>query len=135
LKCPETGREATSYPIRHLKNRHFIDLNADRQALPLQPTFFGTIAGAVAGAAASVATTAVTQTAGKLISTMNMDRFRYLLPSSALNRLVSTFGLYLPNALDLEVNEVEVKVLTSLASVTVSTVQDCSEQSTALEFV
>ena len=25
LKCPETGRGATSYPIRHLKNRHFID--------------------------------------------------------------------------------------------------------------
>src|SRR6266480_5725769 len=24
LKCPETGRGATSYPIRHLKNRHFI---------------------------------------------------------------------------------------------------------------
>src|SRR5271170_2820351 len=76
LKCSETGRGATSYPIRHLKNRHSINLNADHQALPLQPTsFFGTVAGAVAGAAAS----AVTQTAGKLISTMNMDRFRYLL--------------------------------------------------------
>jgi len=72
LKCPETGKGATSYPIRHLKNRHFIDLNADHQALPLQPTsFFGTVAGAAASA--------VTQTAGKLISTMNMDRFRYLL--------------------------------------------------------
>ena len=34
LKCPETGRGATSYPIRHLKNRHFIDLNADLQTLP-----------------------------------------------------------------------------------------------------
>src|SRR3954454_1084391 len=75
LKCPETGRGATGYPIRHLKSRHFIDLNADHQALPLQPTSFGT----VAGAAASAATAAVTQTAGKLISTMNMDRFRYLL--------------------------------------------------------
>jgi hypothetical protein len=76
LKCPKTGRGATSYPIRHLKNRHFIDLTADHQALPLQPTsFFGTVAGAAASAAAS----AVTQTAGKLISTMNMDRFRYLL--------------------------------------------------------
>ena len=89
LKCPETGRGATSYPIRHPKNRHFIDLNADHQALLLQLTsLFGTVAGAVAGAAASAATTAV---------------------------------LYLPNAemtLDLEVNEVEVKVLTSLASVT-----------------
>jgi hypothetical protein len=52
LKCPQTGRGATSYPIRHLKNRHFIDLNADHQALPLQPTsFFGTVAGAVAGTA------------------------------------------------------------------------------------
>jgi len=59
LKCPETGRGATSYPIRHLKNRHFIDLNADHQALPLQLTSFGTVAGAVAGAAASAATTAV----------------------------------------------------------------------------
>ena len=49
LKCPETGRGATSYPIRHLKNRHFIDLNADHQALPLQLTsFFGTVAGAAA---------------------------------------------------------------------------------------
>ena len=75
LKCPETG---TSYPIRHLKNRHFINLNADHQALPSQSTsFFGTVAGAVA-------------------------------------------GLYLSNAemiLDLEANEVEAKVLTSLASV------------------
>src|SRR5271170_5739610 len=38
------------------------------------------------------------------------------------------FWLYLPNAeitLDLEVNEVEVKVLTSLASVTWSTAQGC----------
>ena len=59
LKCPETGRGATSYPIRHLKNRHFIDLNADHQALPLQLTSFGTVAGAVAGAVASAATTAV----------------------------------------------------------------------------
>jgi hypothetical protein len=68
LKCPETGRGATSYPIRHLKNRHQIDLNADHQALPLQPTsFFGTVA---------------------------------------------------EMTLDLEANEVEVKVLTSLASVT-----------------
>jgi DNA-directed RNA polymerase subunit RPC12/RpoP len=51
LKCPETGKEAPSYPIRHLKNRHFIDLNADHQALPLQPTsFFGTVAGAAASA-------------------------------------------------------------------------------------
>jgi hAT family C-terminal dimerisation region len=57
LKCPETGRGATSYPIRHLKNRHFIDLNADHQALTLQPTsIFGTVAGAVAGTAASAAT-------------------------------------------------------------------------------
>src|SRR5437868_2846375 len=57
LKCPETGRGATSYPIRHLKNRHFIDLNADHQALPLQPTsIFGTVAGTVAGTAASAAT-------------------------------------------------------------------------------
>src|SRR5271155_2199771 len=46
LKCPETGRGSTSYPIRHLKNRHFIDLNADHQALPLQLTsFFGIVAG------------------------------------------------------------------------------------------
>ena len=59
LKCPETGRGATSYPIRHLKNRPFIDLNADHQALPLQLTSFGTAAVAVAGAAASAATTAV----------------------------------------------------------------------------
>jgi hypothetical protein len=35
LECPETGRGATSYAIRHLKNRHFINLNADHQALPL----------------------------------------------------------------------------------------------------
>jgi hypothetical protein len=75
LKSPETGSGATSYPIRHLKSRHFIDLNADHQALPLQPTSFF---GIVAGAAASAATAAVTQTAGKLISTMNMDRFRCL---------------------------------------------------------
>ena len=59
LKCPETGRGPTSYPICHLKNRHFIDLNADHQALLLQLTSFGTVAGAVAGAAASAATTAV----------------------------------------------------------------------------
>ena len=60
LKCPETGRGATSYPIRHHQNRHFIDLNVDHQALPLQLiSFFGTVAGAVAGAAASAATTAV----------------------------------------------------------------------------
>jgi hypothetical protein len=60
LKCPETGRGATSYPIRHLKNRHFIDLNADHQALPCQLAFFfGTGAGAVAGAATSAATTAL----------------------------------------------------------------------------
>ena len=51
LKCPETGRGATSYPIRHLKNSHFIDLSADHQALPLQLTSFGTVAGAVAGTA------------------------------------------------------------------------------------
>src|SRR5436305_12185808 len=76
LKCPETGRGATSYPMRYLKNRHRIDLNADHQALPSQSTsFFGT----VVGAAASAATVAVTQTAGKLILIMNMDRFRYLL--------------------------------------------------------
>ena len=80
MKYPETSRGATSYPIRHLKNRHRINLNADHQALPLQPTsFFGTVAGAaasaVAGAAASAATGAVTQTVGKLISTMNIDRF------------------------------------------------------------
>jgi hypothetical protein len=75
-KCPETGRGATSYTIRHLKNRHFIGLNADHQALPLQPTsFFRT----VASVAASTATAAVTQTAGELISTLNMNRFRYLL--------------------------------------------------------
>ena len=60
LKCPETGRGATSYPIRHLKNRHFIDLNADHQALPLQLiSFLGTVVGAVAGAAAYAVTTAV----------------------------------------------------------------------------
>ena len=29
LKSPETSRGATSYPIRHLKNRHRINLNAD----------------------------------------------------------------------------------------------------------
>jgi hypothetical protein len=88
----------------------------------------------VAGAVASAATTAVTQTAGKLISTMNMDHFRYLLirwivmMNIALacveSPLFSNFGLYLPNAemtLDLEANEVEVKVLTSLVSVTEST--------------
>jgi DNA-directed RNA polymerase subunit RPC12/RpoP len=85
LKCPETGKGATSYPIRHLKNRHLIDLNADHQALPLQPTsFFGT----VAGAAASAATAAVTQTAGKLISTMNMDRFRYLFRTLSSQRIL-----------------------------------------------
>jgi len=38
LKCPKTGRGATRYPIRHLKNCHFIDLKADHQALSLQPT-------------------------------------------------------------------------------------------------
>ena len=76
LKYPETGRGATSYPIRHLKNRHRINLNADHQALLLQPTsFFGT----VAGATASAATSTVTQTISKLISIMNIDRFRYLL--------------------------------------------------------
>jgi hypothetical protein len=58
LKCPETGRGATSF--RHLKNCHFIDLNADHQALPLQLTsFLGTVAGAVASAATSAATTAL----------------------------------------------------------------------------
>jgi hypothetical protein len=92
LKCPGTRRGATSYPIRHPKNRHFINLNADHQALLLQLTsLFGTVAGAVAGAAASAATTAV---------------------------------LCLPNAemtLDLEANEVEVKVLTSLALIAEST--------------
>src|SRR5213078_4698274 len=89
LKCPETGKGATSYPIRHLKNRYRIDLNADHQAFPLQPTsFFGTVAAAavagaaasaVAGAAASAATGAVTQTVGKLILIINIDRFRYFL--------------------------------------------------------
>jgi hypothetical protein len=69
LKCPETGRGTTSYPVRHFKNRHHIDINADYQALPLQPTsFFGTVAGAMASAAIS----AITQTAGKLILTMNI---------------------------------------------------------------
>jgi aspartate oxidase len=76
LKCSETGKGVISYLVRHLKNRHHIDINADYQALSLQPTsFLGTVAGAMAGAA----TSAITQTAGKLISIMNMDRFRYLL--------------------------------------------------------
>jgi hypothetical protein len=69
LKCPENGGRATSYSIRHLKNRHFIDLNADHQAFLSQPTFFFET---VADAAASAATAAVTQTAGKLISTINI---------------------------------------------------------------
>ena len=29
LKCAERGSGKTSYPIHHLRNRHFIDLNAD----------------------------------------------------------------------------------------------------------
>jgi hypothetical protein len=78
LKCPETGRGATSYPIRHLKNRHIIDLNADHQALPLQ-----------------------------LVLAL-LQRLLHYLPSAEMT-------------LDLEANEVEVKVLTSLASVAEST--------------
>jgi hypothetical protein len=30
LKCPETGRGATNYPIRHLKNRHFTKMTSLR---------------------------------------------------------------------------------------------------------
>jgi hypothetical protein len=54
LKCAEGGGGKTSYPIRHLRNRHF-DLNTDDQALPLQQiSFFRTVAG--------VATSAIMQT-------------------------------------------------------------------------
>jgi len=50
LKCAEGGGGKTRYPIRH-----FIDLNTDDQALPVQQTsFFRTVAG--------VATSAIRQT-------------------------------------------------------------------------
>src|SRR6266480_5309826 len=35
LKCTEGGGGTTSYAIRYLLNRHFIDLNTDDQALPV----------------------------------------------------------------------------------------------------
>ena len=35
LKCAEGGGGTTSYAIRYLLNRHFIDLNTDDQALPV----------------------------------------------------------------------------------------------------
>jgi hypothetical protein len=77
LKCPETGGGATSYPIRHPKNRHFIDLNADHQALLLQLiSLFGTVAGAVAGDAASAATTAVLYLPNASTSRPTMSRSR-----------------------------------------------------------
>ena len=76
LKCPETRKGATSYLVCHLKNYHHIDINIDYQALPLQPiSFLGTIAEAMAG----TATSAITQIAGKIISTINIDCFWYLL--------------------------------------------------------
>jgi len=70
-------------------NRHFVDLNADHQALPLQ-----------------------------------QGRNLYITQPNTFIFYSLHFLLCLPNAemtLDLEANEVEVKVLTSLVSVTGST--------------
>jgi hypothetical protein len=72
LKCVEGGGKKTSYPIRYLRNRYFIDLNTDNQALPVQQTlFFRAVTG--------VATAVVIKTASTLILIININRFRYLL--------------------------------------------------------
>ena len=71
LKVPETGNGATSHPMRHLRNRHHIDPSDESVVPPTQPSILSTVAKAAGSAAA--------KTAKALISTLDIERFRYLL--------------------------------------------------------
>jgi len=82
LKISETGG-ATSHAVRHLKNNHHLDLDADEQAIPAKPT---SLFSSLAITTTTAATTGLSQaaintvrTAKTLISTLDMSRFRYLL--------------------------------------------------------
>ena len=83
LKISEAGGGATSHAVRHLKNHHHLDLNADEQAIPIRPTSLfnsvATAATAVVATGLSQAATSTVQTAKALISTLDIIRFRYLL--------------------------------------------------------
>jgi hypothetical protein len=83
FKISEHAGGATSYAIRHLRNKHNIDVGADEVAIPSKSVSL--INSATTAATAAVAT-GVTQavrstarTAKSLITTLNINRFRYLL--------------------------------------------------------
>ena len=53
MKISEAGGSAISHAVRHLKNRHHLDLDADEQGIPIRPT-------SLFSSVATAATTAVT---------------------------------------------------------------------------
>ena len=82
FKVAEHVSGATSYAVRHLRNKHNIDVGAD-EAIPLQPpSLFNSVATTATAAVTSSVAQAVrsaARTAKSLISTLDMRKFRYLL--------------------------------------------------------
>jgi hypothetical protein len=58
LKISEARRGATSHAVRHLKNYHYLNLDADEQATPVRPN---SLFSNVATAATAVVTTGLSQ--------------------------------------------------------------------------
>ena len=83
FKVAEHVGGATSYAIRHLRNKHNVDVKGDEVAIPLQPpSLFSSVTTAATAAVASGVGQAVrstAKTAKSLITTLDMERFRYLL--------------------------------------------------------
>src|SRR3954447_16264421 len=78
LKVSEAGGGATSHAVRHLKNHHHLDLNADEQAIPVRPTsLFNSVATAATAAVAtglSQAATSTVRTAKAFYRGMRMSK-------------------------------------------------------------
>src|SRR5271156_557519 len=66
LKISKAGGGATSHAVRHLKNHHHLDLNADEQAIPVRPT---SLFNSVATAATAVVATGLSQAATSTVRT------------------------------------------------------------------
>ena len=83
FKISEHVGGATSYAVRHLRNKHNIDVGADEVAIPSKPpSLFSSATTAATTAVATGVAQAVhstAKTAKSLITTLNMTKFRYLL--------------------------------------------------------
>ena len=83
FKIAEHIDDAINYAIRHLKNKHNIDVKKDKMTIPLQPSsLFNSIitaatATVISGVSQAVYNTA--KTAKSLITILDMKRFYYLL--------------------------------------------------------